>query len=829
MTMVTRKLTTDVRIALRDRIRAAELGQAPAFGWIWREGAPKPEGDVVAFKKVFTLHRPETLRLHVTADQRYRLFVDGERVGMGPERVLLNSWYFESYECRLSAGRHTLVALVWHLPKGCAPAANLTLAPGFFLFADGRFFDQLTTGLTPWLAKPVTGIEVKPSLPIGFTGGREIVTAADYPFGFEKGLGAGWHPARFLNLPATKGSREFSFGQTSECRSLVPAALPAMLDRLIATGRCRHAEYLRGPVRWPKVTTRDDFENGQVHDAAPETPRVEACHHDAGLAAAWQAMSAGQAPLRVAAGRRVRFLMELDDYTCVHPEFTVSGGRDAEIRVGYEEALYGQCGDWNSKGNRSEIEGKFFCGRYDLFRPDGRSRRTFSTLWWRACRYLEVEIRAGGAPVTLHAFRLRETRYPLENEGRFSASDGRLAEAMPMMFRTLQVCSHETYSDSAYAENLTYVGDTVLQCLATYVTSHDDRLARKAIHLFDLTRNPAGLVQSRVPCRFSQVIPTYSLLWVNMLRDYALWRRGDDFVREKLPGARAVLEYFHGIANREGLAVAPEGWNFCDWVPGWKNGMPVDGWDGASGLINLHYLGALRAAVELETRFGSSRFAAEYAERATRLVKGLLEAFWCPRRQCLAEDREGTLFSEHSQALGLLYGVGNARQARGMAQALRSAPDLARTTVYFAHYLFAAYMKFGFFNEFMRRMEYWFDHPKRGFRTLLEMPTPERSDCHAWGAHPLYHCYTGLLGIQPADFGFHKVLIRPLLGDLEFVTGRIPHPDGWIEASFRQERGGICAEIALPKGVTGILELGGKRRELRGGRRTVVDARGSDL
>lgn len=815
-----KKITTDKRLWLRDRIRAAELGEAKPFGWIWRDGEVQAgAAEIVAFKKVFTLAEPETIRLHVTADQCYRLFVDGKRVGMGPERGLLNSWFFESYECRLPAGRHTLVALVWHLPDGCAPAANLTLAPGFFLFADGSFFDHLTTGLAPWLAKRITGIEVKPSLPIGFTGGREIVTAADYPFAFEKGQGGGWHPARFLNLPATKGSREFSFGQTAEIRSLVPATLPAMLDRVIAADNCRHAEYLQGPVRWPECATRDDFPNGQVHDAAPETPRIEARQHVADLAAAWTSMSAGRKALTVPAGKRIRFLMELDNYTCVHPEFTVSGGKGAEIRVGYEESLYEQRTGWD-KGNRGEIEGKCFRGRYDLFHPDGRTRRTFDTLWWRACRYLEVEIRAGRAPVTLHDFRLRETRYPLEYEGMLEASDERLAAAMPMMFRTLQVCSHGTYCCSAYMENLMYVGDTVLQCLATYVASHDARLARKAIHLFDLTRNPAGMTQSRAPCRYPQVIPTYSLLWVNLLRDFALWRRDEEFVREKLPSARAVLEYFHSITNREGLAVAPEGWNFCDWVPGWKNGMPVDGWDGASGLINLHYLGALRAAVELERRFGNPRFADEYEERAGRVVKGLLAAFWCPRRQALAEDRVKTLFSEHSQSMGILYGVGSERHVRGMAKALRSAPDLARTTVYFSHYLFAAYMKLGYFGEFMQRMEYWFDHPKRGFKTLLEMPTPERSDCHAWGAHPLYHYYTGLLGIQPADWGFRKVLIRPVLGDLQKVSGRMPHPDGWIEAAFRQERGRVHAEIVLPAGVQGMLELGTSRMPLRSGRKT---------
>ena len=32
-----------------------------------------------------------------------------------------------------------------------------------------------------------------------------------------------------------------------------------------------------------------------------------------------------------------------------------------------------------------------------------------------------------------------------------------------------------------------------------------------------------------------------------------------------------------------------------------------------------------------------------------------------------------------------------------------------------------------------------------------------RSDCHAWGAHPVFHFYATVLGIRPAAPGFRRV------------------------------------------------------------------------
>ena len=124
----------------------------------------------------------------------------------------------------------------------------------------------------------------------------------------------------------------------------------------------------------------------------------------------------------------------------------------------------------------------------------------------------------------------------------------------------------------------------------------------------------------------------------------------------------------------------------------------------------------------------------------------------------------------------------------------------------------------------MERLQLWFDLKAKGFKTTLESPEPTRSDCHAWGAHPIYHTFASILGIRPTSPGFKTVEIRPQFGPLEWARGEMPHPKGKIVVELHQESAGLVGSITLPDGVTGELVHGGKRIRLRGGSQTVQQA-----
>jgi hypothetical protein len=532
-----------------------------------------------------------------------------------------------------------------------------------------------------------------------------------------------------------------------------------------------------------------------------------------------------------AAGVRRRVIIDLENYYCAYPVVVTTGGRGAVVRLEWAEALYetADAGE-KRKGDRDEIGGKYFVGVGETFRPDGGVHREFETLWWEAGRYLQLLVETGDEPLELNLI-LRETRYPLEMEGSFESSDARLGETVPVLMRGLQMCAHETYVDCPYYEQLNYVGDARLEALITYAVSGDDRLARKAIALFDASRGAEGLVQSRYPSRVRQVIPPFALLWVGMVHDFAMWRDDPAFVRAMVKGVRVVVDAFAGFRNGEGLVEGPrEWWNFVDWVPGWKNGVPPDGEYGVSGVINWQFVCALRWARELEERFGEPELAARCGRLAREVAGAIERAFWEPVRRMFADDAGRTKFSEHAQCLAILSGMLDEARCAEVATGLLTSTELARTTIYFSHYLLEAYREIAecvparageAVGAMFERLGLWLGLRERGFVTPFEEPDPSRSDCHGWGSHPLFHYFATVMGVRPGEFGFEGVEVGPRLGHLTEVKGRMPHPKGEVEVELRREGQGVRGRVVLPEGVNGRFRWGGRVVELRAGENTL--------
>ncbi|MCE9559030.1 MAG: alpha-L-rhamnosidase, partial [Armatimonadetes bacterium] len=418
-------------------------------------------------------------------------------------------------------------------------------------------------------------------------------------------------------------------------------------------------------------------------------------------------------------------------------------------------------------------------------------------------------IETGPEPLTLEKLTLRETRYPLEMESQFSASDKRLERVIPIAVRGLQMCSHETYMDCPFYEQLMYVGDTRLEALTTYVLTRDARLPRKALRLFDESRIANGLTQSRYPANAAQIIPPFSLWWVAMVHDHAMWRGDEKFILSRMIGVRSVMEAFQSFRDRDGLVVAPPGWNFMDWVPNWVQGIPPEGVAGTSALINWQYALVLRQAAELEDWAGEPALAERHREQACQLAQKLTEVFWDEGRGLFADDRSGKFFSEHTQCLALLSGWLTPDKKASVERALMNDRTLERTTIYFTHYLFETYRQMGAIKPLFERLGLWFELEKQGSKTTVEMPEPTRSDCHAWGAHPLYHYYASLLGIRPASWGFDTVRIEPQPGPLKSISASMVHPRGAIEVSLQKRKKGWVASVRLPRGVKGEFSFQG--------------------
>ncbi|MCL2641141.1 MAG: hypothetical protein FWD53_09880, partial [Phycisphaerales bacterium] len=261
-----------------------------------------------------------------------------------------------------------------------------------------------------------------------------------------------------------------------------------------------------------------------------------------------------------------------------------------------------------------------------------------------------------------------------------------------------------------------------------------------------------------------------------------------------------------GNPGPSGLLGPLPGWSFVDWVPGWSHGRPPDG--DAGSLVNLHLLLALKAGIDLEEAFGDPDMARRWRNQATQLAARIEQTFWNDSRGLLADNRAQTTFSEHAQCLALLTDMLPPEKANLAWTNLLTAPDLARTTVYFSYYLFETFAARGRGDLILDRLHFWQDMAHNGFKTPMEAPEPSRSDCHAWSSHPLFHYYASLAGIRPAAPGFTKVRIAPTPGPLPWLKTKMPHPNGTIELDLNFTNNTSQGIIRLPEGVDGEYVFG---------------------
>ena len=145
------------------------------------------------------------------------------------------------------------------------------------------------------------------------------------------------------------------------------------------------------------------------------------------------------------------------------------------------------------------------------------------------------------------------TAYPFKENAQFKTNDQMLTDILGCFLAGPFETRQSRVLLILILNNCSMWGDSRIEALVSISVDGDDRLMRKAIDMFDNSRLPNGLTQSRYPSYIVQVIPTYSLLWVTMLHDYHLYKNDDQFVRSHIPGMKAVLDWWIAKVDKKGM------------------------------------------------------------------------------------------------------------------------------------------------------------------------------------------------------------------------------------------------------------------------------------
>jgi hypothetical protein len=759
--------------------------------WVTHPTATLREPVVLRFRRSLELTAaPTSYSVRVSADNRFILYVNGRRVGDGPARGDLSHWRYERFDLAplLHTGSNLITATVWNWGI-FAPIAQMSDRTAFLLESEATGADGISTP-EGWQVEIESGHRALDRSSVDLhtyfaSGPGERIDAQFYDWDWQSASDSNvnWvavaSPMRDdMNPSANQAHSADTTGNNNW--GLVPDALP-------------HTEYA------PTSTGK----NVRIDSPANEQPD-------------WSLFP--EKPLTLPPGTSLHLLFDRKTLTTAYPILIVSGGKGAKIWLTYSEALYDK---QMHKGDRDEVGNRQAHGLKDNFLPDGGQHRLFEPLWWRTWRYLDLDIETAGAPLTLESLTAAVTAYPFEEKATFISPDNDLKQIWDISWRTARLDAHETYMDTPYYEQLQYVGDTRIQALISYAVANDDRLARQAIDAFDASRFPDGLTRSRYPSSLAQTIPTFSLLWIGMVRDWWNYRPDPAPASASLPGVQTVLDWFARYEQPDGLLRKLPWWSFIDWVP--KGEIPTYDANGETCTTTLQYLGALEDGAALEKGLGDPLLADRYLKRAAHVRSSLTAKCWDAKRNLMAETPEHKGFSQQASILGVLFDVVPKRSQKAvMDNVLKIEPgakldDVLSASYYFRYYLARALEHVGMGDKYLDAIKPWRDLLPLHFSTWPEAPGETRSDSHAWSAHPIYDLLTLVAGIEPASPGFKTVRIAPHLGSLPRLQATYPHPEGTIAVEYVKKGEALEAKVKLPGTLTGTFEYGGRSWKLEPG------------
>lgn len=439
-------------------------------------------------------------------------------------------------------------------------------------------------------------------------------------------------------------------------------------------------------------------------------------------------------------------------------------------------------------------------------------RQTFRSLQRRGFQYSWIIIRGARSEVRLTKFHVEFATYPQARRGSFTCSDDLLNRIWEIGAHTLRCCSEDTYTDCPSYEQTHWVGDARNEALVDWVVNGDHRLWFRCLEQTAQSLERSPLTLSHVPSSWSNLLPAWSFLWMRSCREYLLWTGDYEGARQLLPWVIRNIAGLRRHINDDDLFEI-RGWNMFDWA---AMDTPHQG---VITHLNCFAVLALRDCAELATWLGKKTLAQRWLALADRLATAINSRLWNARERaytdCLRDgSSQSRVFSQQTQAAALVAGIPAGSRLDRCRKLVLDPPAhfVKAASPFFEFFLLEILDQEGDTNGFLDTIRKdWGFMLDCGATTFWEMWSLKhgrltRSHCHGWSAAPTYFLATSVLGIQPLAPGLKALRVRPRLGDLKYVSGSVPTPEGVVHIECRKESGMTVIKTRAPRSIDLFLE-----------------------
>lgn len=651
------------------------------------------------------------LMLFITADSRYRLWVNGRLAGRGPARSWPSAQNVDEYDLAgFADDRSFAIAVQVYQPgyshfsyvhRGMAGLLAWMMAGGEPVLVSGqswrvqrdRSFQEHVSRVSIY----GSGVEERDMRPV------EPWQEPEYD-------AAGWPTARIV-------ARPFDPPWTGLQRRQVPFSAEEAIQLKL-------------------VETRQGFDQSGEFDAHDCLRHAWTSAHPASHL---NLSAEGRISPRLAAGETALWLFDLGR------DYTVQGVVEVDNAAGTETVAI----SYAEKMRAGEIvlpDPATYCrvrltDRFHL-RSGSQTCRTFAM---RGGRYLVFQLTGPTGDGFSMAFRARATVYPLPNTKPLGAIDPLLKQIGEMCENTILACLQDGFVDCVWRESSQWLGDAVPQSYTLLAMSDDVRPLRQILKQAAEGAYPDGVFPSVVPAEVhAYTIITYSLMWVDLLNLYFETTGDQDLILELWPALVKMLDGVLENQDSQGLVISPPGRRFyIDWAPLSQN-QP-------HAVFNFHVLQSLHFAIVLAREIGRFEDEDGWAIQWENLSGAITRSFYA--NGCWYDDLERTTSSQLTAAMAILTGTAPPEswpslcdEIAGRSLDPRNEPldgEMVLASPFMHHYLFEALRRAGREADVVDIIRLrWGRWVKAGYPTTWEnwnVDFPDGSQCHAFSAHPRYH------------------------------------------------------------------------------------------
>ncbi|MGN6296396.1 MAG: alpha-L-rhamnosidase-related protein [Ginsengibacter sp.] len=366
----------------------------------------------------------------------------------------------------------------------------------------------------------------------------------------------------------------------------------------------------------------------------------------------------------------------------------------------------------------------------------------------------------------------RETRFDTKFIGAFQCNDEFYNKLWTKALNTMNLNMRDAIQDPDrersqwWGDAVTVSGEIFYSC-----DSNGIKIIRKAIRNLVDWQEPDSILHSPIPGLHIKELPAQMLASVGKFGfwNYYIYSGDLETIRYVYPAVKKYLSLW--TLNNKGLVNHRAGnWDWFDW------GNNIDG----AVMENAWYSLALESAYNMATLLNYQKDALLYASKMGTIKEAVNKYFWNGRDYRSPSYNGNT--DDRGNALAVLAGFTDNDKWQSIRHFLNG---YANASPYMEKYILESFFKQGDIasglDRMKRRYEYMVNYK---LTTLWEDwrigGSGGGSINHGWSGGPLTLLSQYIAGIQPVNAGWESFIIKPQLGDLEWVSCTVPAPKGTI-------------------------------------------------